>query len=279
VVQQKVTKETKKLPHTSRSRFRARSGSRTLSGPLANQSSLDSEDANLSSFGQVVFPNADDAPTGFSEHPIHLAIPRLIRDEFLLPKGAIVGRDVGVFRTGVPETAVHKNRKPRFPKNEVRFAEHFLIPTPSGDAGFSQQSCQRQLRFLVAASANPGHDLGTFLLREYIRHERNPWNAPPIFAVCGVLRMLGFLSGRIGRTIERRLGKAPLHQVRPQRTHATQERPGGLFRNIKQLLAVIAEKLWVWFCELLRQLNLFAFKWNEVQFQRGLRKEAFETLA
>jgi hypothetical protein len=92
------------------------------SGSCETKSCLDSAEANLRSFREVVFPNADDAPTGFSEHPIHLAIPRLIRDEFLFPKGAIVGRDVGVFRTGVPETAVHENGQPRFPEDEVRFS-------------------------------------------------------------------------------------------------------------------------------------------------------------
>ena len=33
----------------------------------------------------------------------------------------------------MPETAVHKQREFELWKNEVRFAEDFLMPTPAGD--------------------------------------------------------------------------------------------------------------------------------------------------
>jgi hypothetical protein len=42
---------------------------------------------------------------------------------------------------------------------------------------------------------------------------------------------------------------------------------------------MIAEKIAVGFCELLRQFNWLSIERNEVLLQRGLRKEAFQPLA
>ena len=36
-------------------------------------------------------------------------------------------------RTGVPETAVHKNRQARPAEHEIGLAQHRLMPTPAGD--------------------------------------------------------------------------------------------------------------------------------------------------
>ena len=64
--------------------------------------------ANLAPCAKVVFPNPDDAPTVFPLHPVHLAITGLVGREFLFPECAVVGRDVGMFRAGVPETATKR---------------------------------------------------------------------------------------------------------------------------------------------------------------------------
>ena len=48
---------------------------------------------------------------------------------------------------------------------------------------------------------------------------------------------------------------------------------------LENCFAVIAKKIPVGFCELLRQFNRLPFERNEVLLQRGLRKEAFQSLA
>jgi hypothetical protein len=55
----------------------------------------------------------------------------------------------------VPEAAVHKNREPGLRENEIRFANHWLMPPPAFDAVLAQQFCQRQFRVLVPATPNP----------------------------------------------------------------------------------------------------------------------------
>jgi hypothetical protein len=107
------------------------------------QSSLDSAKAYVPSFGEVVFPDADDSPTVFPQRSIYQTVSGLVCSEFLLPESAVGRRGGGMFRAGVPETAVHEDNQARFPKDEIRFAEDSLISPPAGDAVRTQQFCQR----------------------------------------------------------------------------------------------------------------------------------------
>ena len=115
--------------------------------PRGLQSGLDSAKASLAAFGEVVFPNPDDAPPAFPQRPIHLAVPELVGGEFPFPEGPIAGRGAGMFGAGVPETAVHEHHHPRLAKDEIRFAEDFLIPPPAGDGAFSLSAthCQNRI--------------------------------------------------------------------------------------------------------------------------------------
>lgn len=56
-----------------------------------------------------MFPNPDDAPAVFPQHPIHLAITGSIGREFLLPEGAIALRKVRMLRANMPESRVKQN--------------------------------------------------------------------------------------------------------------------------------------------------------------------------
>ena len=100
-----------------------------------------------------MLPDSDDPPAVLPKRAIDLAIPAPVRRELLPPERAIAGRHGEVLRTGVPETPVHEHNKPRLPKNEVRFAENSLIPSPAGDAVRAQSLCQRQFCVPVAAPA------------------------------------------------------------------------------------------------------------------------------
>lgn len=66
-----------------------------------------------------------------------------------------------MFRTAVPETAVHKYGDTCLTENKIRLAKDFLIPPPAGDSVASKEPYQGEFRILVAASANPRHDIGT----------------------------------------------------------------------------------------------------------------------
>ena len=79
----------------------------------------------------------------------------------------------------MPETTVHEDRDALFGKQEINpdvgraccpsaplltFDSQSLLSSPSGDAVSAQQSGECKLRVLVAASANPRHYLGAFVL-------------------------------------------------------------------------------------------------------------------
>ena len=56
---------------------------------------------------EFVFPNPKDAPSGFAQGANHKEIAFFVGGKFAPPEGAIVHGQVGMFRAGVPETAVH----------------------------------------------------------------------------------------------------------------------------------------------------------------------------
>ncbi len=151
-------------------------------------------------FLQRALPNSNDAPAGFAQRSRHPLVALLIGQQLAPPEGAVVFRLCGVPGTPMPETTVHENRRARSAKNKIRpnrkpppaafplpplhsafcilhfkfilpsaFPD-FQVPPPALDAMLAQQSCQRQLRLLVAAAANPRHHFGALRLGENISH-------------------------------------------------------------------------------------------------------------
>ena len=55
-----------------------------------------------------MFPDAEDAPAATAEGAGDEAVAGLITGQLVFPERMVVGRDIGVFRAGVPEAAVHE---------------------------------------------------------------------------------------------------------------------------------------------------------------------------
>lgn len=66
----------------------------------------------------------------------------------------------------MPEAPVHEYDHPLFAEGEIRSSQKRGVPPPSGDAGCTQQFCQRKLGLFVTALANTRHELGAFGLNQ-----------------------------------------------------------------------------------------------------------------
>lgn len=117
-----------------------------------------------------MLPDSDNAPAGFAQRAVDEPVAGLIRSEFFCPKGAVVGRYVGVLRATVPEAAVHKNRDLQRGKNKIRPAKNRTVSPPARNAVLPEQLYQSELGFLVAASANARHHFGALRSGEDVRH-------------------------------------------------------------------------------------------------------------
>ena len=69
--------------------------------------------------GEVVFPDAEDAPMGRPQGPVDEAVAGDVGGEFLFPEGRIAPGFGAVDRTAMPEAAVYKHRQPRFCKHKI----------------------------------------------------------------------------------------------------------------------------------------------------------------
>jgi hypothetical protein len=138
--------------------------------PYGHQSCSDFANAYVPAFREVVFPNPDDAPTASPKDLIHLEISGLVFGKLSLPEAPVICRHLRVFGAAVPEATVHKDRYPGLSEYKVRFSEYGLVASPAGDLVASQQFHQGEFCLLVAASANSGHYIGAFCLREDVSH-------------------------------------------------------------------------------------------------------------
>ncbi len=69
---------------------------------------------------QIVFPDAQHPPAGLAQRPRHQPVPGLIARELRTPERRIALRLRGMQRTRVPKAAVHEDREPQLPEDEVR---------------------------------------------------------------------------------------------------------------------------------------------------------------
>jgi hypothetical protein len=58
----------------------------------------------------------------------------------------------------MPKTSVHENDNAILTEGEVGFSEEWLVSSPPVDAISAKKRGKRKLSFLVATSANEGHD-------------------------------------------------------------------------------------------------------------------------
>lgn len=135
-----------------------------------NKGGLNPPNARLATLDEVVLPNSDDAPASLTQRAVDTAVAGLVGGHLLLPEGAVVGRELGVLRTGVPEAAVHEEREPLLPEHKIGFSEHGLPTAPAGDAVPAEVLHQGEFGVLVAMPTDAGHDLGSFRLGEDVRH-------------------------------------------------------------------------------------------------------------
>ena len=100
---------------------------------LARRSPLDAPEAGLRILFQGAFPDADDFPAASPQGASYQLVALPVPSHLVFPEGAVAFGCAVTARTTVPETAVHEHREFDFWKNEIRFAEDFLIPSPAGD--------------------------------------------------------------------------------------------------------------------------------------------------
>jgi hypothetical protein len=74
----------------------------------------------------------------------------------------------------VPKTAIYKNRDALASKNEVRFPEDHLSPSPARYAMCPKERDHPQLGILVAATADARHYCAALFRRENVRHREQP---------------------------------------------------------------------------------------------------------
>jgi hypothetical protein len=79
-----------------------------------------------------VTPNPQHPPTLGAECSRDQFVAQFVCSKFPFPECLIVAWHIGMFRTGVPETAVNENRQLCGRENEIRLSEYRLIPPPAG---------------------------------------------------------------------------------------------------------------------------------------------------
>lgn len=122
-----------------------------------------------------MFPNPQHAPTGPAQCLVHQPVSGLIAGKFIFPECAVAGRLRAVLGTTVPETTIHKDRHFDFRKNEIRFAEDFLISPPANDFGATEKMNKSQLGFLVPARFDSRHQFATAQTGKQLAHGTNEY--------------------------------------------------------------------------------------------------------
>jgi hypothetical protein len=83
---------------------------------------------------EVVGPKPNYPPAGISERFCPEAVPDGIALKLRKPVTSVGRRLATVFRTAVPEAAVHKNNDTLSTKREIWAARQRLVPPPPGDS-------------------------------------------------------------------------------------------------------------------------------------------------
>src|SRR5260370_8687828 len=82
---------------------------------------------------EFMFPDSQYAPIRRKQFAVHQSGASLVAGKFLFPEQTITFRLRSVNWAAMPETAIHKDRKPKLYENEVRFADDFVISPPASN--------------------------------------------------------------------------------------------------------------------------------------------------
>ena len=129
-----------------------------------------SEQARFVLFCKLMFPQTQHAPVSAAQRPCHQNIARFVTGEFIFPKRAVACWFCSMLGTAMPETTIYEDCQLEFWKDEIRFAEDFLIPPPAGDFIPPETFCQRDLRILVPARPDTRHTNRSFCFGKKIGH-------------------------------------------------------------------------------------------------------------
>ena len=119
---------------------------------------------------QLMLPDPHDPPTLLAKCTRHQPVPRLVRRELPQPERPPRLRNGGVFRTEVPETAIHEYGDPLPSEHEIRPSRDSHMPTPTRNSVLPESPDEHKFGTLVPPSPYPGHDLGSFGLRKNVSH-------------------------------------------------------------------------------------------------------------
>lgn len=119
---------------------------------------------------QVMLPNPHHPPPGLAQRAIDNPVPRPICRQLLAPEKTVVFRFRRVLWAGMPETTIHKNHQPQFPKHKIRLPKNRMMSPPPRNLVPPQQPRQSDLGILVPPPFDTRHYGRPFRLRENIRH-------------------------------------------------------------------------------------------------------------
>jgi hypothetical protein len=127
--------------------------------------------ARLALLRQVVFPNAQDAPTDAAESSSDRSVTGAITNDFRVPIPPIRGWATIASWAPVPEAPVNEDGQTLFAEDEIGLAGQVDMPPPACDAGKPEDRQEPQLGVRVPLRAYSRHNLATLGLCEDVRHE------------------------------------------------------------------------------------------------------------
>src|SRR5208282_2657558 len=114
-------------------------------------------------FPQLMFPNAQNFPTGLSQHTVNLPVACFIPFDFRKPKIASCFRHPAVPPATVPKATIHKHGEAVLGKSKIWLTYQGKMPSPASAPMRPENGRQLQFRVFVTLRPDRSHDLRTFL--------------------------------------------------------------------------------------------------------------------
>jgi len=117
-----------------------------------------------------MLPNANDLPPAPAKFTAGFNIALHVARDLRVPKTLVARRSAAMLCAAVPKTAIHKDRKFRARKDEIRSSRKGGMPPPPVHFGRAKKLRQQQLGAFVSARADQGHDARPLGLSKDVRH-------------------------------------------------------------------------------------------------------------